>query len=101
MCGIGVAFFDYRSAAKSVTPMTRALIHRGTDDEGIEYFALPGGVDSLGQRRLSILDLSAAGHQPMTHTETGDWIVFKGEIYNYPQLRAALAGGRGTLSRSL
>ena len=58
--------------------MTRAMIHRGPDDEGIETFALTGGVLALGQRRLAILDLSSAGHQPMHHPETGDWIVFNG-----------------------
>src|SRR5204863_3349269 len=40
----------------------------------------------LGHRRLSILDLSCAGHQPMVHPKTGDQIVFNGEIYNFPKI---------------
>ena len=70
--------------------MTGALAHRGPDDHGIESFAVSGGVLAFGHRRLSILDLSASGHQPMQHRESGNWLVFNGEIYNYHQLRAEL-----------
>ncbi len=80
------------SAAGPLRTMVQAMTHRGPDDEGLESFPVPGGLLQLGQRRLSILDLSAAGHQPMTQPETGNWLVFNGEIYNYPQLRAELAG---------
>ena len=74
----------------------RALHHRGPDDCGLEIFsvsrgsdALPGSL-SLGHTRLSIIDLSHGGHQPM-HTADGRCtIVFNGEIYNYRELRAEL-----------
>lgn len=68
--------------------MTAALRHRGPDDSGI-------WVDTerrigLGQHRLSIIDLSAAGHQPMANEETGSVLVYNGEIYNAAELRAEL-----------
>lgn len=91
MCGIAGIFHPQRELAEfGVTAMTAAQTHRGPDDEGIETFAVPGGSLALGQRRLAILDLSPAGHQPMTHLDTGDWIIFNGEIYNYPALRREL-----------
>lgn len=62
------------------------LSHRGPDDRGI--YADTGLL--LGHRRLSILDLSAAGHQPMVDTASGAVIVFNGEIYNHIELRAEL-----------
>jgi asparagine synthase (glutamine-hydrolysing) len=62
------------------------LAHRGPDDRGV--IAMPGVL--LGHRRLSILDLTAAGHQPMTEPLSGAVIVFNGEIYNHVELRAEL-----------
>ena len=67
--------------------MTDIIRHRGPDDDG--YF-LSGPV-GLGFRRLSILDLSPAGHQPMTYGGADVTIVFNGEIYNYVELREELA----------
>ena len=66
--------------------MTDASVHRGPDDEG---FYLSGGI-GLGHRRLSIIDL-AAGHQPMSNEDGTIWVVFNGEIYNFPELRDFLA----------
>lgn len=65
--------------------MTRALAHRGPDDEGI---VVRGGA-GLGHRRLSIIDLDA-GRQPLTNADGTLWIVFNGEIYNFQQLRSDL-----------
>lgn len=62
------------------------LAHRGPDDRGV--FAAPGIL--LGHRRLSILDLSPAGHQPMMDQVSGASLVFNGEIYNHIELRAEL-----------
>lgn len=62
------------------------LAHRGPDDRGV--FSAPGVL--LGHRRLSILDLSPAGHQPMIEPASGAVIVFNGEIYNHVELRAEL-----------
>ncbi len=64
------------------------LSHRGPDDRGV--FAAPGVL--LGHRRLAILDLSPAGHQPMVEPATGAVIVFNGEIYNHIELRTDLEG---------
>ena len=65
--------------------MTRTMVHRGPDDEGY-YFDGPLG---FGFRRLSIIDL-ATGHQPMSDQEETVWVVFNGEIYNFPDLRREL-----------
>lgn len=88
MCGIA-GFFAVESerAGSSVRRMMDAQVHRGPDGEGLEVFDVPGGALALGHRRLSILDLSEAGRQPMAHPETGDWICYNGEIYNFPELR--------------
>jgi len=67
--------------------MTRSIAHRGPDDEGY-YIAGPLG---FGFRRLSIIDLSG-GHQPMADQEESVWVVFNGEIYNFPELRSELEG---------
>jgi len=67
--------------------------HRGPDDEGVELFKVSSGVHptvGLGHRRLSIIDLSSAGHQPMPNEDNTLWIVHNGEIYNYIELRDEL-----------
>ena len=88
MCGIAGFFaLDSESAGSSVRRMMNAQVHRGPDGEGMEVFNLPGGALALGHRRLSILDLSDAGRQPMKHPKTGNWISYNGEIYNFPELR--------------
>jgi asparagine synthase (glutamine-hydrolysing) len=72
--------------------MSQAQKHRGPDDSG-EWLADAGDWTlGLGQQRLSIIDLSAAGHQPMVHPDTGNIIVFNGEIYNFQQIRKELQG---------
>lgn len=68
--------------------MTAALEHRGPDDSGI--YALPNGGPVLGHRRLSILDLSALGHQPMQSPCGRYWVVYNGEIYNFREIRREL-----------
>ena len=93
MCGVAaVAMLDGRPApADIVRRMTKALEHRGPDDEGLH---LSGSV-ALGFRRLSILDLTPSGHQPMSTPDGSVTIVFNGEIYNYIELRTELeARGR-------
>jgi len=71
-----------------VERMTEAIAHRGPDDSG-SYFAGPVG---FGFRRLSILDLTVAGHQPMSTPDGACTLVFNGEIYNYQELRRQLEG---------
>jgi asparagine synthase (glutamine-hydrolysing) len=67
------------------------LEHRGPDDSGVHYTTLPGGHDvALGHRRLSIIDLSTLGHQPMFSRRTGAAVVYNGEIYNFREVRTEL-----------
>src|SRR3989304_4636950 len=73
---------------QTVVQMTDVLAHRGPDDCGMRFF--PDMKVGLGHRRLSIIDLSSAGHQPMTDEEENLWIVFNGEIYNFLELREDL-----------
>lgn len=68
--------------------MCNALQHGGPDDEGVYHNEDAGVV--FGHRRLSIIDLSANGHQPMTDTAQKAWITFNGEIYNYRELKTEL-----------
>ena len=68
-----------------------AMTHRGPDDAGLRVFATKAGTRvGLGHRRLSILDISPAGHQPMEDTQTANLIVFNGEIYNHLEIRKQL-----------
>ena len=91
MCGIaGILAFDHSLAVDepTVTRMTDVLRHRGPDDGGT--CVRPGERVALGHRRLSIIDLSSAGHQPMTNEDGTVWITYNGEVYNHAQLRAGL-----------
>ncbi|HTI60964.1 asparagine synthase (glutamine-hydrolyzing) [Mucilaginibacter sp.] len=74
---------------EKVTMMCHALEHGGPDDEGIYSDDKTGLV--FGHRRLSIIDLSQNGHQPMTDVQQKVWITFNGEIYNYIELKEKLA----------
>jgi asparagine synthase (glutamine-hydrolysing) len=70
--------------------MQRVLLHRGPDDNGIWMKELPNGQVGLASTRLAILDLSAAGHMPMSTPDGRYTIAYNGEIYNYPELRKQL-----------
>jgi len=88
MCGItGIIGRQPLRQPHPLSSLVDGIVHRGPDDRG-EYLS-PNGVCALGHTRLSILDLSAAGHQPMQDTVTGNTIVFNGEIYNFAALRKA------------
>jgi asparagine synthase (glutamine-hydrolysing) len=99
MCGFA-GFIDagarVADPAATLRAMSRTLVHRGPDDEGAGFDG-PTRV-GLAFRRLSILDLSPAGHQPMASPDGRFEIVFNGEVYNHAELRAAGAGRafRGT-----
>ena len=89
MCGI-TGFVDYKknSGVDLLRSMTDSMLHRGPDDGGHEVYDAPQASVGFGQRRLSILDLSPLGHQPM---HFGDLIVnFNGEIYNFKEIRKEL-----------
>lgn len=115
MCGItGIYISDGRVEPQWIVSMTNSLKHRGPDDEGYlgvntrtsEVFPLTGAESEvkgdrmemfeqsvdlfLGHRRLSILDLSPMGHQPMCNHDKSIWIVHNGEIYNYIELKEEL-----------
>ena len=88
MCGIaGIVSSDpgERIERELVHRMCQAIVHRGPDDEGL--FAKHN--TGLGMRRLSIIDL-AGGHQPIFNEDGSIWVVFNGEIYNFPDLRPEL-----------
>ena len=91
MCGI-TGFIDFKkvSDADSLSLMTASIIHRGPDDLGNELFEAPNANVGFGFRRLSIIDLSPLGHQPMHFEEKGLTIVFNGEIYNYREIKKEL-----------
>ena len=71
----------------------KAIAHRGPDDEGFQIIPVSGGRTLvLGHTRLSILDLSSAGHQPMQDRLTGDWITYNGEVFNFREVRSMFPG---------
>ncbi len=88
MCGIAVAIgLNGRPIERAaVERMAKSLLHRGPDDGGIYV----EGAVGMGFRRLSILDLSEAGHQPMISQDGQYVLVFNGEIFNYVELRDEL-----------
>src|SRR6266545_2590339 len=117
MCGIAGIAAPTSGDLRPIRAMTSALRHRGPDDEGYLFASSRsgrawayGGPDTvpgighpplpdhppdeadlaLGHRRLSIIDLSAAGHGPMSSTDGQLWITYNGEIFNYVELRAEL-----------
>lgn len=89
MCGIaGFIDPDSRSCESRLKQMLARLVHRGPDDEGL-WTDMRAGI-ALGHRRLSILDLSPLGHQPMRSSCQRYVIAFNGEIYNWSELKVAL-----------
>lgn len=89
MCGIaGQISFLQKVNHNHVQQMTDALRHRGPDGEGI--YINEDKTTALGHRRLSFLDLSESGKQPMTNEDGTIWITYNGEIYNYVELRSQL-----------
>jgi asparagine synthase (glutamine-hydrolysing) len=96
MCGIAGLMVsrstDARSLHEVVEAMSDRLVHRGPDDAGI--WADPDAGVAFGFRRLSIIDLSDAGHQPMRSASGRFTIVFNGEVYNYVEIREELRRGQ-------
>ena len=98
MCGItGFASVTDRFDADRLARASAALAHRGPDDHGVERWTADGrrgaqGVFAVGlaQRRLSIIDLSPDGHQPMTNEDGSLWITYNGEFYNFGDYAAEL-----------
>jgi len=88
MCGIcGIINFDGKPVDKElIEVMCSTMVHRGPDDAG----AYVDGYVSLGHKRLSVIDLSKAGHQPMSNEDRTVWITYNGELYNFQTLRSLL-----------
>ena len=107
MCGIA-GFYAKKDplSAKLLERMTQALVHRGPDDQGyagfgpqkkLRHWKRDGAEESsfdvgLGFRRLAILDFSENGAQPMATDDERFWIVYNGELYNFPDLKNELSG---------
>jgi len=89
MCGIAgkISFSNKQISQSQIECMLDKIKHRGPDDEGV--YISPNHKVGLGHRRLSIIDLSPKGHQPMSYLNRY-WIVFNGEIYNYQSERQKL-----------
>src|ERR1700688_1041623 len=87
MCGI-VGGINLPELPKLASGLLALIAHRGPDAEGLQTEDGPGGTVVLGSRRLSIIDLSSAGNQPIE--KDGRVIVFNGEIYNYRELTSEL-----------
>ena len=94
MCGIvGIIAKDAQIPPGLLDKATLSLEHRGPDDSGtviLQDLALGDVEIGLGNRRLAILDLSPLGHQPMHDPDTGNWIAYNGEIYNFREIRREL-----------
>lgn len=98
MCGIcGIVFSGDRETGRTaVDGMIRSLRHRGPDDVGVIARSWSGGRSGrpagvvLGHSRLSIIDCSSAGHQPMSEDQGKLWITYNGEVYNFLELRRDL-----------
>src|SRR5437879_4306745 len=92
MCGIAgsIGKLSRSQADEAVRSMVTALDHRGPDDNGYHSWTFDDDVVAFGNTRLSILDLTTAGHQPMTEYSGRYWTVFNGEIYNFQELRKLL-----------
>jgi asparagine synthase (glutamine-hydrolysing) len=109
VCGI-VGICDLKNDsvdADQLRAMTETMVHRGPDDRGVVLFGHGEVLDlerrrieensaqfslGFGHRRLAIIDLSRAGHQPMTNEDQTVWITYNGEVYNYLEIRKELIG---------
>ena len=91
MCGICGFFGRSVIAKEKLTVMNDTMTHRGPDDSGVYVSHTEHGLNvGLAHRRLSIIDLSAQGHQPMESCDGEQLLVFNGEIYNYESLKKEL-----------
>ncbi|MDD6170409.1 MAG: asparagine synthase (glutamine-hydrolyzing) [Lachnospiraceae bacterium] len=92
MCGICGFVSKRRISADELVAANNEMYRRGPNDSGVEIFETYGGYSlGFGHRRLSILDLSELGHQPMHSTDNRISVVFNGEIYNFKEIRNELS----------
>lgn len=93
MCGICGFVSKQNITLEQLKKMNDTMYHRGPDDSGEEIFQMKDGYQiGMAQRRLSIMDLSPLGHQPMHSCDKRVSVVFNGEIYNFLELRKELTG---------
>ena len=93
MCGIFGILSQRGVSRELLDNAARSLAHRGPDDSGTTVITTDRGQLGLAHTRLSIIDLSPLGHQPMRDPATGNCVVYNGEIYNFRELRAELESG--------
>ncbi len=100
MCGIaGIWHFKEKLQANELRSFTDSMQHRGPDGAGYQIFEDDNL--GLGHRRLSILDLSETGKQPMSYANSRYWLTFNGEIYNFIEIkRELIAKGHKFISKS-
>lgn len=95
MCGICGYVSKKNITLEQLKTMNDTMYHRGPDDSGEEIYDMHGGYSvGFAQRRLSILDLSALGHQPMHSADKRVSVVYNGEIYNFQELKQELSDYR-------
>lgn len=103
MCGI-VGYLALNGSFRMSESLLRlardTMMHRGPDDAGIQIIRDGSAFVGFGHRRLSIIDLSPLGHQPMSTADGQLWIVFNGEIFNYREMRNELEETKGCRFRS-
>src|SRR5436190_17695193 len=90
ICGILSTSASFDASESTVVAMRDTMRHRGPDDAGADSWAAGDGRVAFGHRRLAIVDLSPAGHNPMPNEDETVWITFNGEIYNHERLREPL-----------
>ncbi len=90
ICGILATSAGFDATEQTVAAMRDTMVHRGPDDAGAHAWSSAHGTVAFGHRRLSIVDLSPAGHNPMPNEDGSIWITFNGEIYNHRALREEL-----------
>lgn len=92
MCGIAGGWWSkiHNNDYLKISEALGFISHRGPNDRGYEYFDIGNSKLALGHTRLSIIDLSSSGHQPMTTQDGLFTIIFNGEIYNYKELKSEL-----------
>lgn len=94
MCGITGGFWraHNQQIPKNLAAAVASMRLRGPNDQGYDLHSVADGIVGLGHARLSIIDLSSSGHQPMYSTDKRLGLVFNGEIYNYRELCTELSG---------
>lgn len=92
MCGIAGIITDRRDISPELERARLVQLHRGPDSQGFCTHDIDKWRVGLGHQRLSIIDLTEAGNQPMALADGKTWIIYNGEVYNYKEIRSELEG---------